>query len=379
VKPKVDSWRLCRAAVIAPGRRRWPKATWRSIRAVLTSAWLASCFRAERARTFGAAALAAATLALSTSSLAQEASPLVVVVSNNPDAPFVRRLAAELSLFGYRVELIVPSPSDTDLDALLQASGGAALIAVDQGSQTAEVVVGERAGAGPARHDRERLDPRRRPDTNAAVLAERFRARLTELGIAPGVTTPPLASPVYLPPPPRVESPRVADHRIWVAGALGASSGGLGITPDAELELRVFPASWLSTSAFGRVSLLPAKVTAPEGHTDVRLFAGGVLIDAYPIRTDWRLRLGLGVMLVSAHMQGHADAPFQGGDDSVLVPAAIFEAGASFRVAPRVAAELRGFVGACTPRVGVRFAGRDVARFGQPLVGATFGVAVGVF
>ncbi len=325
-----------------------------------------------------------ALVAFATTGVAQEASPLVVVVSSSPDAPFVRRLAAELSLFGYRVELIAPRAAATDLEALLRASGGAALIAVDQGKQTAEIVVaeivvGERAFAGPARHERERLDPRRRPDTNAAVLAERFRARLTELGIAPGVTTPLVEPSVDSPPPSPPRSPAPPAPRLWVAGGLGASSGGLGITPDAELELRVFPVTWLSTSAFGRASLLPAEVQALEGHTDVRLLAGGVSIATYPVRSDWRLKLGVGAMLVSASMQGHAVAPFGSEPDSVLVPAATFEAGVGYRLAPHVFLELRGFAGACAPRIGVRFAGRQVARFGQPLIGATLGAAIGVF
>ena len=48
----------------------------------------------------------------------------MVVVSNNPDAPFVRRLAAELSLFGYRVELLTRESNETELETLLQQSGG---------------------------------------------------------------------------------------------------------------------------------------------------------------------------------------------------------------------------------------------------------------
>jgi hypothetical protein len=305
--------------------------------------------------------------------------PLVVVVSNTPDVPFVRRLAAELSLFGYRVEVKVPGVAETDLPALLLSTGGSALIAVDPASQTAEIVVGSRAGAGPTRHERERLDPRRRADTNAAVLAERFRARLTELGIAPGFTPPPSVAPppAYLPPSP-VPSP-APERRLWVAGALGTTSGGFGLTPDAELELRAFPVSWLSTSAFGKASLSSAQVEGAEGEADVRLFSGGVLIDVYPVRRDWTLKLGLGALLVSANMKGRAEAPFSGESDAVLVPAGMFEAGAGLRISPRITAELRGFIGACSPRIGVRFDRQTVARYGQPFVGASLGVAVGVF
>lgn len=318
--------------------------------------------------------------AVSTHVLAQGAGPLVVVVTSNPDAPFVRRLAAELSLFGYRVEVAPRASADTDLDELLVSTGGAALIAVDQGRQTAEVVVGEVAGAGPPRHERERLDPRRHADTNAAVLAERFRARLTELGIAPGVASawPAPEQPTRAQLPPKAP-PREVERRLWLGAAMGVSSGGLGVLPEAQLELRAFPVRWLSTSAFGRWSPLPAAVKAPQGAADVRLLTGGVLIDVYPLRRRVLLNVGLGAMLVSASMEGSASPPFNGELDSVLVPAGLLQTGAAWRLSPRVSAELRAFIGACAPRVGVRFGGQTVARYGQPFFGATLGVGVGVF
>jgi hypothetical protein len=310
---------------------------------------------------------------------AQGAGPLVVVVTSNPEAPFVRRLAAELSLFGYRVEVAQRASADTDLNELLTRSGGAALIAVDQGRQTAEVVVGEAAGSGPARQERERLDPRRRADTNAAVLAERFRARLTELGIPPGETPalPVAAEPVHVPspspPPPEIE------RRLWAAAALGVSRGGLGAMPEAQLALRAFPVRWLSTSAFGKWAPFAAQVRAPQGQADVRLLSGGVLIDVYPLRHRLIINAGLGAMLVSASMAGRASAPWGGQQDSVLVPAGLFELGAAWRLSPRVSAELQAFVGACAPRIGVRFAGETVASYGQPFLGGSLGVGVGLF
>jgi hypothetical protein len=312
--------------------------------------------------------------------LAQGPGPLVVVVTSNPDAPFVRRLAAELSLFGYRVEVSPRASAESDLDELLVRSGGAALIAVDQGRQTAEVVVGEAAGAGPSRHERERLDPRRRADTNAAVLAERFRARLTELGIAPGAasTVPVAVEPVRVRAP-APQSPREVERRLWLAAAFGASSGGLGALPEAQLELRAFPVGWLSTSAFGKWSPFAAEVKGSQGSADVRLLTGGVLIDVYPLRRSVVLNVGLGAMLVSASMAGRASPPWGGERDTVLVPAAMFETGAAWRLSPRVSAELRAFVGACAPRVGVRFDGQTVADYGQPFFGASLGVSVGVF
>lgn len=310
---------------------------------------------------------------------AQAPGPLVVVVTSNPQAPFVRRLAAELSLFGYRVQVAARAPGESDLANLLKRSGGAALIAVDQGRQTAEVVVGEAAGAGPARHERERLDPRRRADTNAAVLAERFRARLTELGIPPGPVSalPAPEEPVALEVPALL--PQETERRLWLAAAFGATSGGLGVMPDVQLELRAFPVRWISTGAFVKWSPVAAQLNAAEGEANVRLLAGGVLIDAYPVRRELVVNVGLGAMLVSANMTGRASAPWGGREDSVLVPAAMFETGAALRLSPRVSAELRAFVGACSPRVGVRFAGNKVADYGQPFVGASLGMGIGVF
>ena len=288
----------------------------------------------------------------------------------------MRRLAAELGLFGYRVSVQAREPGDVDLTELLGRSGGSALIAVDQGGQTAEIVV-DRAGQGPPRRELERLDPRRRADTNAAVLAERFRARLTELGIAPSAAPnlQPAPEPELEPPP-----PPPPERRLWLAAAFGATSGGLGALPDVQLELRAFPVSFVSTSAFGKWSPIAANVKAREGQADVRLLAGGVLIDAYPLKArDVSLNVGVGAMLVSASMAGRGTSPWGGRDDSVLVPAGMFESGVAYRFSPRVSAELRGFVGSCSPRIGVRFSGRKIADFGPAFAGASLGLAVGVF
>jgi hypothetical protein len=123
-------------------------------------------------------------------------------------------------------------------------------------------------------------------------------------------------------------------------------------------------------------------VSGYEGSADVRLFAAGVLLDAYPLageRRDLLFKLGVGAMLLSATMSGRASAPWRGQDDSVLVPAGVFESAAVWRLSPRATLELRGFVGICSSRVVLRLGGRRAADFGQPFVGLSVGGAVGVF
>jgi hypothetical protein len=306
---------------------------------------------------------------------AEPVAPLVVVLSSDPDAPFVRRLAAELSLFGYGVQVAQRSSEDPELTSELQRSGGAALISVDPAGQSAEVVVGASATGGVQR-ERERLDPRRRDDTNAAVLAERFRARLTELGISP--VSAPVGEPV--PPPPSLPAtPQTEEQRLWVAASFGVMGGGLGPMPEVELELRALPVAWLSTSAFGKITPWAAQVSAPEGEARVRLLSGGIAIDTYPLRGSPSAKVGLTAQLMNASMSGQAEAPWAGQDDAVLVPAASLRAGVAWRLGQRSQVELSGFAGACAPRIGVHFAGRSVADFGQPFVGGSLGFSWGVF
>ncbi len=303
---------------------------------------------------------------------AESLAPLVIVISSDPEAPFVRRLAAELSLFGYRVQLAA-SATDLELESELQRSGGSALISVDATGQSTEVMVADSSGG--VKRERERLDPRRRADTNAAVLAERFRARLTELGISPAVA--PVNEPAPAPSPP---PPPSAEPRLWLAGAVGVMGGGLGLMPELEFELRALPVRWLSTSAFGKVTPLAAEVTAPEGQAKVRLVSVGVAIDGYPMPTrSPSVKLGLAAQLVNANMSGRAAPPYGGQEDSVLVAAATARAGVAWRLGARTQVELTGFVGACSPRIGVRFAGRTAADFGQPFFGVSLGFGWGVF
>jgi hypothetical protein len=152
--------------------------------------------------------------------------------------------------------------------------------------------------------------------------------------------------------------------------------------PDLELELRAFPASWLSASVLGRISPVPARVSGPEGTADARLFAAGLLLDAYPLgrgRGDLLFKLGAGAMLLNVAVEGRASPPFRGRDDSLLVAAGVFESGAAWRLSPRALLELRAFVGVCSPRVVIRLADRRAADFGRPFVGVSVGAAVGVF
>jgi hypothetical protein len=344
-----------------------------------TREWRAKCSRAERRRfcRIALGSLLCCVLCLVSAPAAraaEPAAPLVIVLSSDSEAPFVRRLAAELSLFGYRVQLATRSSEDSELEGELQRSGGSALISVDATGQSAEVMVAD--GSGGVKRERERLDPRRRVDTNAAVLAERFRARLTELGISPALAPVNEPAPAPSPPPP----PPSAEPRLWLAGAVGIMGGGLGVMPELELELRALPVRWLSTSAFGKVTPVAAEVAAPEGRAKVRLLSVGVAIDGYPMSTrSPSVKLGLAAQLVNANMSGRAAPPYGGQDDSVLVPAAMARAGVAWRLGARTQVELSGFVGSCSPGIGVRFAGRTVADFGQPFFGASLGFGWGVF
>jgi hypothetical protein len=304
----------------------------------------------------------------------------VIVLTGHPDAPFVRRLAAELVLFGYRVDVQERSAATADANELLPSSSAAALVAVDPGEGTAEILV-RSPSSGNTQTEAEHLDPRRPPETNAAVLAERFRARLTELGILP--TEESSARPIQHPdvsgsPP---AGPGPSPRRVWVAAALGVSGGGLGLQPDVMLELRAFPARIVSASAFGRLTLKPASVDASEASADVRFISVGLALDAHPVRTRaFSLATGVSLALVHAGMSGRAARQgWEPREDSVLVPAGTLDARVASEIAPNVSAELRGFFGACAPRIGVHFAGHSVADYGQPLFGGSLGLAFGVF
>lgn len=306
---------------------------------------------------------------------AEDGAPLVTVLSENPDAPFARRLAAELSLFGYRVE-VMPRPVAGDDAELLARVGGVALIAVEPDDQSAEFVV---PAPGGARVEHERLDPRRPVDTNAAVLAERLRARLAELGLPrPG------SSPAESTAPPRlVERPSRAtaepERRLWIGADVGAVAAGVGALPEIGLDLRAFPVPWLSTSAFGGWTPLPAVVRSEEGSADLRLQSAGVRLDVYPLARPVRIGLGAGALLIGARTTGRANSPWLGRDDSVLVPAGLLAVSGAVRLSSRAVLELRGVAGACASRVAVRFGGKTVADLGQPLLGASLGLAVGLF
>jgi hypothetical protein len=152
----------------------------------------------------------------------------------------------------------------------------------------------------------------------------------------------------------------------------------------AALELGLGYRHWLTRSlALDALALLPtfgSRVEGPEGSAriSVGMFGAGV---AYGSARDARVRVsaGAGVLALALRAEGAARAPDLSRDDVVWAAAPYLRSGLTVGLTGRLAARADLLGGVALPRPVVRFAGHEVARFGQPFVAGVLSAEVEVF
>jgi hypothetical protein len=145
-------------------------------------------------------------------------------------------------------------------------------------------------------------------------------------------------------------------------------------TAELRLELPL-----LDVGAFGSFSPVADQVSAVEGVARVRNAMGGAFLEG---RVRWgpaTMSLGAGGVLAFFWMTGDALAPaYEGRSAAMATAGPLLRGCASLAVTPtmRVRLELAG--GWTLPRAAIRFAGREVAGWGQPFGLVTLGLEFGV-
>jgi hypothetical protein len=304
---------------------------------------------------------------------------LVAIVRGKGDEMIVGRLVAELSALGFEVaELPDPSPATTPLAELADRARAVALLR-PKGRSQIELWVRDPNTGETAFAEIVTESEQRGHDVVALRAVEVLRARLVRLGITTTSTEPPPPAPAPEPPPPAPpKAPEIVGPRpklLWVdlGPAAEASAGGIGPQWMASAALRIEPHAKFSVAAFGLFPLVGSRLSGPEGRAEVSLTLFGASVGYHVLEPPWTLSLGPAVAVALVDLEAfETSAEYAGRDARIVTAAALGELAVtgtlsqSFRL--RVAVGAGSSLGPAT----VRFAGRDVASWGQPF--ATFGV-----
>ncbi len=336
---------------------------------------------------------------LSPAASAQSANEKVLAFDARAPSAFSERLEAEILSEGFLLTAVTSGHQPPA--AVAQASSASGVVRIVSSQQVELWVLRD---DGSVRHWYvERGD---RDDASFALAtAEQLRGAMVEFDLAvdkdgssaqvetdttaPGDNVAPAAPPpttASTSPPPRqhVEAPTdavgtTADTEsstvtrgaqsgapLWALAGLGATLavGGAGLTPQADLGLRLEFPHWALTGR-ALVPLMENEVIGfeGEGEVNVNLF---LLEQSTLVRgVSWSLEAGPGAGLLVLPLSGEAQPGFEVHPTQTI--AGLFEVhvGASWVVLPwfRVHAGLRA--GLAAPRPVVRFAGREVMAWGR--------------
>lgn len=157
---------------------------------------------------------------------------------------------------------------------------------------------------------------------------------------------------------------------VGVGAAAGLGPGG--VPPSADVA---FSARWMALPRLGVRLVLLAPLAAPavegaEGSARVGVLVAGAggHLELGSEGSALGASVGAGVGAVWARMDGEARAPFVSSSDDVLSALPYVELGARAELAARVGLRAGLLAGVAAPRPVVRFAGREVASVGRPLL-----------
>jgi hypothetical protein len=316
--------------------------------------------------------------------------PRVALLTDEPDAPVARRLAAELEALGFD-RIVAPPPatlSPSELGSIARSLGVVAAIRIVPSHTGAEVWIVDRVTGKTLLREvlLEPTEPSRRADVLAVRAVELLRASLIEVEAAH-------PSRGDVPPPPAVReiveretrrptaAPRPAPpgadvFRVSAAPGLAWSPGGVPANVHPTLAVH-----WTALSprlGFGAIALLPTvarEVCGDEGCASFSTasMAADVELELASPRAVVRPALGLAFGAVWARMGGDAIVPRDGADVDVLAALALGHAGLAVRIADPLALRADGSIGVTLPRVAMEFGDRLVATWGRPLLLVTLG------
>jgi hypothetical protein len=311
---------------------------------------------------------------------------VVLFVAPGPGEGLTGRIRAELEALNVTVvEVLEPDDAEPPRLDWATDSHARAAVRVAPSREVIEIWFPPRSGEE-ARTDSVPLDGA--SETVAAVrVGERIRAELLEpppTTEPPAPTGPPPARPEVLPVErPLPVPPSSAAHPLELGvGAMAlASPGGVGPVGLGMAVARVRLAEGFGVFAVGALPATTADLSGAQGKASVSLALAGAGLDLtfrLP-HSPLALRAAGGQWLVFLPVRGEAVAPFRDQSQTLTSTASFVSLGLDCRLLPGVTLAAEALVAEAWSSAIIRFAGEQVAHWGQPLAGAELTARVGLF
>lgn len=284
---------------------------------------------------------------------AASAEPAMVLLLDEADAelsPALRRLTAELSAVGFRVERSGASPDRDDVGQLLADTAAFAAIAWREGASGTSATLWYRGTA----QEMKMVTFSSTGQTSAelADLALRTAEHLH------GAQVEALAAPDRRPPP----DPALPSHRWWLASTIGGGSSG---APQWSGVMTVL-AGWstpggLNLSVDGLLSLTDVEIAAEDERATLRFGGLRAAVTYAPWANEAispSIGGGVGWLGLLAEGQGASDKAVVDGVSTSLV---FVRAGLDVALSRELGLVFAASVGQAMPEIPVRFEGESIA------------------
>jgi hypothetical protein len=310
---------------------------------------------------------------------AEKGATLVALVVADPRSPVTLRTRANLDELGYQVVVLSPpdesSATREPLEQVARDVGAFAALRLVPPAHIDVWAVNPQTGRVASREldavEGTGVSPA--VDTVAVGAVELLRASLIELQAVPAPAAPA--------EPDASGSPRLPARQVSLRLGAGPALAAWGATPTvgAEGSVGFVAPSGIGARVFGAFTFVPARLDVPEGSIDVSAQIIGAEATYAFARADdarWAPDVGVGATLVRVAVTGSAVPPLPSLTDSRWLAGPTVRAGLALAVAPGVRVRADAMLIATTSRPMIQAAGKDVARWESPTVGATLGLEV---
>jgi hypothetical protein len=164
-----------------------------------------------------------------------------------------------------------------------------------------------------------------------------------------------------------------------LAPALAGSPGGLAPYPALQAGARAWITPRFALGATALVGLAALKTQAAEGSSETRiqLFGAEARFDLAARGSRFVPTIGGGIALAWLHTSGHGQPPlYIGATNDGFTAAPFVRPGLGLALAERVRLRADLLTGITLGRLVVAYAGRDVARWGYPILAGALGVEI---
>ncbi len=303
----------------------------------------------------------------------------MAVVSEDVDSILVARLTAELQALGISVVLVPkkigPEPH-RELDDLARQEDAAAAVRIAPVSGVVEIWVADRVtGKTVYRQVEIPADV----DGSEALIAVRtvelLRASLLEINA-------PHATQGEVEPAPALKdmtavgfNARTSRFTLDVGPSL--SAGAFGIEPLVHILLgaHVRVTEVVGAELFGMFPLIPTVIKEEEGEADAwsGFLGAGLRLTFSDSDSRWAPSLGAGAGAIFIYVRGQAGEEYTGHDDWKVAFAPHFRGGLSVTLTRTFGIRADLLAAWSVVDVAIRFAGREVAAWDQPLISGFIG------